>query len=292
MQQNRGMAKVLIILVSIIFLTAVGLAILFFNSPEDVSEINLADAQRIISIDERAGGISADNVSITRTSGYFARGKLTDSSTGVEKDFYLIKIGEVWRVVEITDKPVSCERFARLGFPNVFIPDCELSFSDAVTLSEIDATLEDFFKSSVNTNLKIIATVESIEETENGQLVTLLSGETTIQITLSNDDPSLREGDLIVTTITPPNNQGSSSSTQQNVVYTVSNPVVVNQDDRDLFAENPIETPIINPNITPPSNTDKIYKIDAPKTSAPPAYFFNVYDIDNSFVDVELDGNF
>ncbi len=292
MQGNKGIAKTLIIVVILLLITAIGLAFYFLNSPEEQSEITISDIEKVFSLDERAGGISASNILITRSAGNFARGKLTDSNDGVEKDFYLIRIGEVWRVVDITNEPVSCERFARLGFPNVFIQDCQLTFSDAVTISEIDATLDDFFKSSENINLKIIATVESVEQNEDGQLVTIVSGDETIKIQLSNNDPAVEEGDLIVTTITPPNTKSTNKTT---VVYQSSNPVVVNQQDKDLFEQitntnnNAVNTN--NPN-TDNGDSNKVYKINAPRTSAPPNYFFNEYDIDNSFLDIELNGNF
>jgi hypothetical protein len=296
MQGNKGIAKTLIIIVVALLITSIGSIFYFINSPEESTDIKISDVEKVFSIDERAGGIQAESILITRSAGNFVRGRLVDSGDGREKDFYLIRIGEVWRVVDITDKPVSCERFARLGFPNVFIQDCHLTFSDAVTLSEIDATLDDFFKSSANINLKIIATVERVERNENGQLVTVNSGGETIQIQLSNNDPSVQEGDLIVTTITPPNTQTPSVSTNKgSTIYQSSNSVIVNEQDKDLFevAKNPVNT-IVNPTNPNPGNTDttKVYKVNAPKTSAPPSYFYNEYDVDNSFLDIELDGNF
>jgi len=297
MQGNKGIAKTLIIIVATLLITSIGSIFYFVNTPEESPDIKISDIEKVFSIDERAGGIQAENILITRSAGNFVKGRLIDTRDGKEKDFYLIRIGEIWRVVDITDKPVSCERFARLGFPNVFIQDCQLTFSDAVTLSEIDATLDDFFKSYANINLKIIATVESVEINENGRLVTIISGDETIQIQLSNDDPSVQEGDLIVTTITAPNTQTASSSTNQSsTVYQSSNSVVVNEPDRDLVSvvNNNANSNTVNPTSTNPGNNDpnKVYKVNAPKTSAPPAYFYNEYDVDNSFLDIELDGNF
>jgi hypothetical protein len=289
MQHNRGIAKILIIISSVLVLTAIVSAVLYFGKEEEVKEVTVDEVQKILTLDERAGGIISENVVITVSSGSFARGKLIDTSTGQEKDFYIMKIGEVWRVVEITDKPVSCERFARLGFPNIFIQDCQLTFSDAVTLSEIDATLDDFFKSASNVNLRIIATVESVEQTEDGQIITIDSGGEIIKIQLSENDPSIQEGDLLVTTITPPNSKSTNN------VYTTTNSVVVNQEDKDLFEDvttDNTNTVGNNTQVIENINSNKIYKINAPKTSAPPSYFKNIYDVDNSFVDVELDGSF
>lgn len=289
MQGNRGIAKTLLISVVVILLTSIVILFLVLTSEDSVNEQSEKDEiQKSLIIDERSDGVVPENIIISRLAGNFARGKLTDANDGLEKDFYMIKIGEIWRVVEITSSPISCERFARLGFPNVFIQDCKLTFSDYVTLSEIDSTLEDFFLSSNNTNLKIIGIVDSIENTENGQVVTISSGGESVQILLSLNDPIISEGDLLVTSITPPN---QNNSTNQNVVYVSSNTIVVNEQDKDLFVD-PNPTPVDNPDVIVNPETNKIYKINAPKSAAPPSYFFNESDIDNSFVDVELDGNF
>lgn len=296
MQENRGIAKVLIIGVVVLLITAIAMSVILITKDEELDAYQVqVDIEKSLAIDERANGIVAENVVVTNISGDFARGKLTDTSSSEEKDFYMIKIAGVWRVVEITNSPVSCERFARIGFPNVFIQDCRLSFSDAVTLSEIDATLADFFLSSQNVNLKIIGTVENVTETENGQIITVNSGGEFIQIQLGPNEV-VEEGDLVVTSITPPN-QNNTSSTENNsqTVYNSNNTVVVNNPDKDLFVDlNPIlnpNNPVIDNNSTLDED-NKVYKIDAPKSSAPPSYFFNVKDLDNSRVNVELDGSF
>lgn len=290
---NKNLIKIFFLIGAVITLLAVVSAFLFFGKGNDKEDIEKQQEQikKSLSIDERAYGVIPENVSFTIVAGNFARGKLTDGSDGLEKDFFMIKIGDLWRVVEISNKPVSCERFARLGFPNVFIQDCKLSFSDAVTLSEIDSTLAEFFLSANNTNLKIIGIVDSIENTEDGQLITVSSGGETVQIKLSINEPKLAEGDLIVTSITPPNKNSSIDDEKEDNVYIAVNPVVVNELDRDLFIDNPV---VENNNSTSTINNpgNKLHKIDAPKSSAPPSYFFNVNDVDNSFVDIELDGSF
>lgn len=288
MQPSGNFAKILIAIISVVILTIIVSAILYFSKEDEVKKMTTEEISKVLSLDERAGGIIAESIAITFSDDNFTRGKLIDSSTGEEKDFYLIKIGEVWRVVEITDRPVSCERFARLGFPNVFIQDCQLTFSDAVTLSEIDYTLDDFFKSSENFDLKIIATVEDVQDTEEGQIITVNSGGEIIQIKLSIEDPAIKEGDLIVTKITAPN-----SKSQSNSIYQSNNPIIVNENDRDL-----IDTTSSQSNVQQQNNqmqdpqANKIYKINAPKTYAPPSYFKNIDDVDNSFVNIELEGSF
>jgi hypothetical protein len=294
MQLRNKTSLILVIVVLSIFILAILLLISFFDSDKKQNQnIELSEVEKVLNLDERSNGIIFENARITNQSGNFIRGKLIDVQTRFEKDFYLIKIGEGWRVVEITSEPVSCERFARLGFPNTFITDCRLTFSDAVTLSEIDATLEDFFKSSANTNLRIIAVVQSIENTENGQIITLVSGEKIIQVQTLSSDPIVSLNDLIVTNITPPNNNTSSANVSINPIYNVSNVVVVNEQDKDLYNNiSTIHNPI-NQNPNPTTNTEqKINKIDAPKTYAVPSYFFNVNDVDNSFVDIQLEGSF
>ncbi len=294
MQYKRGFSKLIIISIFSLILLIIILFFLFKKSPETSFEMKSEDVLKIISLDERSAGISVENIKFTRTTNGFIRGTLFDIDNGIEKDFYLIKIGENWRVVAITDRPVSCERFSRLGFPNLLIRDCELSFSDAVTLSEIDSTLEDFFKNSSNFSLKIIATVEGVELTEEGQIVTLDSGGEIIKVILSGDGSKLEVGDLVVTKITPPNNNSNQSSNPSHTVYTTSDPVIVNQDDKNLFSQAGVvpSSEVLNiPNVVE-NESNKIYKINAPKTYAPPSYFFNTYDVDNSFIDIQLDGSF
>lgn len=295
MQENKGIVKVLIISVVALLLTAIFISVFMITNEDDQDldqeQINI---EKSLAIDERAGGVIAEKVVVTNISQDFARGKLTDFSNGVEKDFYMIKIAGVWRVVEITSSPVSCERFARLGFPNVFIQDCRLSFSDAVTLAQIDETLVDLFLSSQNTNLRIIGTVEIVIETENGQIITVNSGGESVQIQLGINE-RVEQGDLVVTSITAPNqNNTSSTGTNSQTVYISNNTVVVNGPDKDLFLD-VTQNANVNTTVDNKSTLDeknKVFKIDAPKSSAPPSYFFNVTDLDNSYIDIELDGNF
>ncbi len=289
MQVNRGIAKIVFILSAILILTAIGGAILIFNN-EDVEIVDIETIKNSLIIDDRAGGILPENISITISNDSFLRGRVVDSRDGIERDFYSMKIGDVWRIVEITNSVVSCERFARLGFPDAFISDCRLSFSDAVSVGEIDATLDDLFLSSVE--LKIIGVVESIENTENGQIVTVSSGGSTTQISITDAKLNTQIGDLIVTTITAPKEYVyTPQSNSTNVVFNTGEVTIVNEEDRDLNTEDEEEThEQVNVKVNP--NTNAVYKIDAPKTSAPPSYFFNVYDVDNSFVNVELDGSF
>lgn len=292
MQANRGIAKIVFISSAIIFLTAILIAILFFSNDE-TETVDVGTIEKSLIIDERAGGIVPENIVITFSNEKFSRGKVIDARDGIERDFYAMKIGEVWRIVEVTNQVVSCERFARLGFPDAFISDCKLSFSDAVTIAEIDSTLDDLFLSAVE--LKIIGVVESVEETENGQIITVSSGGATTQIAVSDSQSHTQVGDLIVTTITAPKEYVyDSQSVNSNIIFNSENTVVINEEDRDLNVDNVVNTeqPNSEKSIKVNPNTNSVYKIDAPKTSAPPSYFFNVYDVDNSFIDVELDGSF
>lgn len=295
MIKNSTAPKIVFVLVLIILLTAVSSFFLIVNSDTEEKKISVDEIQKIISIDQRSSGINFENIVVTKSSSNFLRGTLKDLDDGLEKDFFLIKIGDIWRVVDVTNFSVSCERFARLGFPNTFIQDCKLSFSDAVKISEIDATLEEFFLSSQNTNLKIIGDVESVEYTENGQIVTIISGGEEVHLQLSVNDPVVEKGDLIVTTITPPNNNSTEKADNTDKTYSASNVVVVNDVDKDLFIENNVvnQNPATNIDLNNPNELEnKIFKINAPKSYAPPSYFKNVYDQNNSFIEVELDGSF
>lgn len=288
MQGNKGIAKILIIFSSVLFFSAIAILIIILNK-EEVNPDLLKDIDSSLKLDERAEGLIPENIIITNSTENFLRGTVVDQRDGMQKDFYAIKIGEVWRIVEVTNTSVSCERFARLGFPSSFISDCKLSFSDAVTISEIDATLDSFFLES--TELKVIGVIEDIQYTAEGQIITVASysGDSSIKISVSNDFQA-QEGDLIVTEITPPLQYNSIEQINSDTVYNSDNAIVVNEEDRELV----VNTEETQNNQTLKINeiTNSVLKIDAPKSSAPPSYFFNAYDIDNSFIDVELDGSF
>lgn len=288
MQGNKGIAKILIIFSSVLFFSAIAILIIILNK-EEVNPDLLKDIDSSLKLDERAEGLIPENIIITNSTENFLRGTVVDQRDGMQKDFYAIKIGEVWRIVEVTNTSVSCERFARLGFPSSFISDCKLSFSDAVTISEIDATLDSFFLES--TELKVIGVVEDIQYTAEGQIITVASysGDSSIKISVSNDFQA-QEGDLIVTEITPPLQYNSIEQINFDTVYNSDNAIVVNEEDRELVVNT--EEPQNNQTLKINEVTNSVLKIDAPKSSAPPSYFFNAYDIDNSFIDVELDGSF
>lgn len=295
MQDNRGVAKILIIISSVLFFSAIAIAIIIFNK-EDKGDVNLLqEINKSLSLDERAEGLIPENVIINNSTENFLRGTVVDQRDGLQKDFYAIKINDIWRIVEVSNTPVSCERFARLGFPSAFISDCRLSFSDAVTISEIDATLDNFFLES--TELKIIGVVESVEYTEEGKVLTVTSysGDSSIKINVESDFET-QKGDLIITQITPPIQYNPNSQTNSETIYDSNNSIIANQEDRELLED-------VNQNtdqngqqgeqsIKIDKVTNSILKIDAPKSSAPPSYFFNAYDRDNSFIDIELEGSF
>lgn len=53
------------------------------------------------------------------------------------RDVFLTKLSSEWQVVVSTTDPVFCERMERLGFPNNFISDCVLEYSNSVSDTEL-----------------------------------------------------------------------------------------------------------------------------------------------------------
>ena len=241
MQGSRGSAKIILIVTAILFLTSLFIFFIFINKEEKVDLTKEKEnIEKSLSIDERADGIVPENIVFSNIIDNYARGKVTDSRDGIEKDFYAMKINGVWRIVEISNMPVSCERYARLGFSSSLISDCRLTFSDAVSISEIDATLDQLFLES--NELKVIGLVEDIEETEEGKIITVVSEDgSSIKISVP-DSVDTTEGDLIVTTITAPIEYISNNTSE--VIFDSNNTVVVNEDDKDLFSDNIIDNGI------------------------------------------------
>lgn len=289
MQENKGSAKIILIITSVLLLTSISLFFILYNNENVDVENEKSDITKSLSLDERANGLIPENIIFTSIIDNHARGKVTDGRDGIERDFYAIKINNVWRIVEITNLPISCERFARLGFASSMISDCKLTFSDAVSVSEIDATLDELFIQSAE--LKVIGLVENIESSENGIIATIVSEDGSSIKIIIPENSSTEEGDLIVTTITAPKEYYYDSVKKEDVVFQSNNTTVVNQEDKDLFLDNQ-STNNNDSNIKINKETNSILKVDAPKSSAPPSYFFNVYDQDNSFVNVEIEGSF
>jgi hypothetical protein len=261
---------------------------------------------RTLATDTRADGVLASNVVITKETEQFVRGTLVDERDGTTKTFFAMKVGDLWRIVDVTASAVSCERFARLGFPEDFIVDCVLSFSDAVTVAEIDATFDAGLL--VGTRLQVIGFVTDVTTEGDNSLVTVTSGGATDTFTVATG--TVNTGDVVVITVEELAgiNQGSvgsspqTTSTQTRVVTQV---VTVGDDDDELVTSNTVSTQlpqetVVSTNSGGPANTTPvtgvngttIYKINAPNTAPPRQQFFNVYDIDRSFEDIKIEGSF
>jgi len=316
---QKGFAKILVVAVVVLVLTALGGAYVLFTS-ESVEEISLdVVLHDVLRTDERAHGIMPENAVITRSVRQFVRGTVTDARTGEVLTFYALQIGDVWRIVDVVTGPVSCERFARLSFPSDVISDCVLTFDDAVTVAEIDATIDQ--ELLMGTPLRVIGFVDSINE-ETGE-ITLQSGGATMVVSVQvSATYGLLQGDLIVVDVTELQNVSSGydgsgtqstvseeahistvgqTGTTQTLVGTATTVLIVGAQDTELHTGISTTTPLPQENNTTTATettnmqeaqSGVIHKIYAPHTTAPPSYFFNAYDVDNSFVDVRIDGDF
>jgi hypothetical protein len=232
---------------------------------------------------------------------------LIDDRDGIEKTFYAIKIGDEWRIVDVTTSKVSCERFARLGFPGALISDCELSFSDAVTVAEIDATFAGF--SLEGAELRVIGFVTDTKTDASGTVVTIESGGATTVVTITNTPVTV--GDLLVVTLADladakqksnasTGTTGTTGATGTTGVYTVVKTTTIGSQDADLgvpkekpdnLPQEKKDKPPVVPVVTGERGTT-VYKINAPKTAPPQSYFFSEDDVDASFENIQIDGSF
>jgi hypothetical protein len=288
--------KILVIVVALLLCGAIASAFFLMSKKKDVP---LQDTiEQVLTRDDRAKGVIPTNVNITKESDRFARGTLVDDRDGVTKTFFSMKIGDVWRIVDVTTAPVSCERFARLGFPGAFISDCELSFSDAVTVAEIDATFAGF--SLEGAQLSVIGFVTDVSSGTTGSLVTIESGGSATVVTIP--DTVVTVGDLVVITVADlaDTKQKAATDTAASGVYTVVKTVTIGSEDNGLvdtkekqneLPQEKKETKPETPKVTGDSGAT-IYKINAPKTAPPQAYFLNEFDVNASFEDIQIDGSF
>ncbi|MEY2640813.1 MAG: hypothetical protein RL150_206 [Candidatus Parcubacteria bacterium] len=263
-----------------------------------------ASIERALNTDERAGGVVARDIVFTKQTERYARGTLIDDRDGVTKTFYAMLVGDVWRIVDITTAPVSCERFARLGFPDDFIVDCVLSFKDAVTVAEIDATIGADLLAGVT--LQVIGFVDEVTQTPEGTTIVLSSGGASQTVTVADGNVGI--GSLVVVTVedlaainqTVATTQTGSTASS----IPVSSVVVVGTQDTGLVTEETTATPLPqetgtgttqSPSSSGPvtgAGSQTIYKINAPTVAPPPSYFFSEFDIDTSFENIRIDGSF
>lgn len=309
MKLNSGISTSLLIIIIAVFILAGSIAtgvFIFDESEEKIPTEQLI--KESLFTDERARGVNPENVITKKHVGQFARGTLTDLNDGLTKDFYAIQIGDLWRIVDVVslDEIVSCERFTRIGFPADFIADCQLSFPDAVTVAEIDATLDKVLLSEAP--LQVIGLVQEINISEDGESVDIKisSGgeDATVHSNLS-DVGNLEIGDTVVITarvIEEPNqtdNDGGNINSGRSIVV-ISVTEIGGEDDEIISSKNSISPLKETNNATSTQkgsgddkeDNGKILRINAPNTAPPKDFFLNVFDVDTSFEDISIEGSF
>lgn len=290
------------LLVAVLVLTALVVGFLMLTRDE-LPAVTPELLTRVLETDSRAGGVVARDVTFTKQTERFVRGTLTDARDGSVQTFYAMYVGDTWRIVEVTNAPVSCERFARLGFPDDFLTGCQLSFADAVTVAEIDATLDAALLQGAP--LQVIGFVTDVSDDGEASLITVTSGGSTETFAVQGVTVAL--GDVVVVSVTELQEpHTTSSNTGATGTYTVSRVETVGSEDTELVTGT---TPVGQlPQETNTQGTQQgqgqssgpvsggtsgtIYKVQAPRVAPPPQYFFNVYDIDTSFTNVRIDGSF
>lgn len=300
LQSQTGIAKVYAIIIVVLLLTGVvaGL-IIFANRTNEAPAIE--DITSALQTDARTNGLVPSNIVLTKQVGLFARGTVVDERDGQTKTFYALKIGEVWRIVDVVTGPVSCERFTRIGFPADFIADCQLSFADAVTVAEIDATIDATFLAAAP--LKVIGIVEDVSD-EEGTITVSSGGEiTTLPIQAGTDTTTVSPGDTVVVTVEPieaPNTIAAPNTSAPNAG--VTNVTTIGSEDDELIDPTTPQNDL--PQEAPDDDTDdgdeeplsggaeKVQKIAAPNTAPPNSYFTTANDDDTSFEEIQIEGSF
>lgn len=264
--------------------------------------------KRALATDVRADGVVAHSVVVTKATDSFVRGTLVDERDGIEKTFFAMRIGDVWRIVEVTTQAVSCERYARLGFPDDFIVDCRLSFADAVTVAEIDATIS--AELLAGATLQVIGFVDAVNAIDSEtQAVVLTSGGVSQTVAVTGGAPGV--GSLVVVTIDAlaletmqsTGTQGGTTATTPVQTIPVTSVVTVGANDTELISTG-VTTSLLpqeheqntthtgSPAPVTGAGGTTVYKINAPNTAPPPSFFFSAFDVDQSFETVQIDGSF
>ncbi|MDA8611494.1 hypothetical protein N9L18_01350 [Candidatus Pacebacteria bacterium] len=299
------------VIVSIVVavLVAGGISFFLLYEPEEKTPVE-ESIQDALSTDDRAKGVNPSRIVIVKHEGQFARGTVFDLNDQKKKTFYAIQIGDHWRIADVVEDSVSCERFTRIGFPADLIPDCQLSFPDAVTVAEIDATIDQEFLEEAP--LQIIGLVQNItiNEQEGTASIEIASGGVSTTVESSSGNVSgIETGDTVVITaeviVEPNQNNNDPEQGVGGTTISVSNVTQIGEEDDDIvLAENTNPLPQetggdeednddgTSQNNPVNSGGGTILKINAPVTAPPVEQFFNAFDIDNSFEDIKIDGSF
>lgn len=254
----------LLIIGAIITLTALSGAFLFFGGKNTPQQISLDDSLPN-ALNVKLGREVSFN--ITNEAPRHARG------TTSEGDFYAVNTGYGWRVIEVSNNPVSCERLRALNFPESFIEDCATSFADAKTVTEIKT------ENSSGDDVTIIGTI-SIPN-DPSQSVTISSGGGNISLQNSNLE-GVSNGETVVVSGTISGNASAGTVIVKEVIDVttdeddeIENILNSNSDSGDDIAEDDEESG----DITEPETSQPLE--DTPS-------LFNGFDLDNSGIEIQL----
>jgi hypothetical protein len=184
---------ILVIILSFIVITIV--AYLFLKPKQEVvvEETPQEKIEKVV-----LENTSGSDFKITHVANNFARGEITQD--GTIKDFYLVYTNGEWRIVSISEEPISCEKVTKIGIPNSMAGDCLYLSPKAKTPSQIN--LEASQGTLDQDNLEIIGDINLGDDPfSNSFAITDDSGES-VSVNLGDYNPSgnqdINDNDYVV----------------------------------------------------------------------------------------------
>lgn len=230
-----------------------------------------------------------------------ARMSFINSETGESSEVFLVKNNDRWVVVDVNQSGIFfCEKMEKFNFPPDFISDCTLEYASAIRPGDL------INKKANNTNnsggsadqseeLQVVGFIDFGDDPSSGSF-NLGSGydDETVEIDYSdivdsytsdnNPNQGLEDGDQVIVTVVIEEDEDGEPVAKAKEVEEIN----------ELDIEDYEQNPQADNNDSDNEDTEQvIYDItDYPPDAAPPPEFFlNLFDIDNSYREIEIIGN-
>jgi len=272
MKTNNGFAlPASAIIITLILI--VGVAGFYFLRSGETGEL-LKEIPVEISIGREVSielGIQVGDITRTNLSGNHYRGKILIDD--IENDVFAL-MNNKWNIISVGNEPFSCQRGRSLGFPESLIEDCVNTRSSSQTAKQVVDGLKNGEGLS---SVTIVGTVSIPSDPSQGYKVS--SGGEDVVV-------SLKQGEFELDIL--------NISDGEEVIIDGSASTVLNEDGEGVVI---IEADSVNNTSNNNNNDDDENEdsnseggeIDEPNVSPPPSFLYNILDIDNSGVEIQIE---
>lgn len=216
---KKGIGTIAIIIVVAVFVALItGTYFFVFKKDSGISapiKVSLEDAlKNSLGVDE------VDTIVISNRTETHVRG--TYSAEGDVKDFYAVNNGSSWKIFQIEGGKISCQRARALGFPEIFITDCENTHPSSKTAKEVADS------SQSGDDVTIVGVINIPNDPSSG--ITISSGGGEISVSnIDSNNSNISNGDVVVIsgTVSEESDENTTDSSDTSAESSSSNKKVI-----------------------------------------------------------------